>query len=205
MVDKKELLRRERISKTMKSKGLKPKKSLEIIKKISDSLKGRIPWNKGLKNIYSEETKIKMGLGRKGKKISKDHKKKISNWTKVNLKKYAFKKGDKRIVGKNNPNWKGGVTEIRESIRKLNKYLGWRANVFKRDNYHCQNCGEKGYLEAHHIIPFSVIIENFKIETVEQALDCKELWDIGNGISYCRDCHDKLGLHKGLICMQKES
>ena len=78
-------------------------------------------------------------------------------------------------------------------IRLLNEYLTWRSEVFKRDNYHCQGCGEKGYLEAHHIIQFSIILKEFNIKTLEQAKDCKELWEVGNGITYCLDCHNLLG------------
>jgi hypothetical protein len=43
------------------------KHSEETKQKISNSKKGNISWNKGLKNCYSEEAKLKMGLGRKGK------------------------------------------------------------------------------------------------------------------------------------------
>jgi len=35
-------------------------------------------WNKGLKNIYSEETLLKMGKSNKGRKLSDEHKNKIS-------------------------------------------------------------------------------------------------------------------------------
>ena len=35
--------------------------------KISNSLKGKTPWNKGLKNCYSNEAKKKMSESRKGK------------------------------------------------------------------------------------------------------------------------------------------
>lgn len=36
-------------------------------KKLSDVHKGQVPWNKGLKNIYSEETKEKIGNKFKGR------------------------------------------------------------------------------------------------------------------------------------------
>lgn len=41
--------------------------SEETKKKISETLKGNIPWNKGKTNIYSEETKKKMSETLKGK------------------------------------------------------------------------------------------------------------------------------------------
>ncbi len=40
----------------------------EIIKQISEKLKGKIPWNKGKKDVYSEETRNKMSNSLKGKK-----------------------------------------------------------------------------------------------------------------------------------------
>jgi hypothetical protein len=52
-------------------------KSEETRKKLSESLKGRIVWNKGLKginkgHIVSEETRRKIGLKHKGKIVSKE-------------------------------------------------------------------------------------------------------------------------------------
>lgn len=43
------------------------KRSLTELDAISKRMKGNVPWNKGKKNVYSEETKILMGLGRLGK------------------------------------------------------------------------------------------------------------------------------------------
>lgn len=45
---------------------LKPK-TAEHRKRISETLKGSIPWNKGKTNIYSEETKKKIGEKSKGR------------------------------------------------------------------------------------------------------------------------------------------
>lgn len=44
-----------------------PAKRPEVKEKISKTLKGRIPWNKGKTNIYSEETLKKMSESSKGK------------------------------------------------------------------------------------------------------------------------------------------
>ena len=53
-----------------------------------------------------------------------------------------------------------------------------RQEVFKRDEYECQICGEKGcYLEPHHIKPKSKYP--------------KLIYDINNGITYCIECHTK--------------
>jgi|WetSurSiteA1Bulk_404760.scaffolds.fasta_scaffold04337_3 group I intron endonuclease len=50
----------------------------ETKNKISNSLKGNIPWNKGKTGIYNEETKIKMGKSNIGKKPTEESKKKKS-------------------------------------------------------------------------------------------------------------------------------
>jgi hypothetical protein len=61
------------------------KTSEETKKKISESLKGKVPWNKGKtqyrpKGIkHSEETKKKLSEQRKGKKLSKSHRQAISD------------------------------------------------------------------------------------------------------------------------------
>lgn len=80
------------------------------------------------------------------------------------------------------PNWKGGITPVNTQIRTSLEYKNWRIEVFKRDNYACQCCGQRGgNLEAHHI-------ENFS-DNEELRLDIK------NGITLCVNCHSasKLG------------
>lgn len=81
-------------------------------------------------------------------------------------------------VGKNNPNWKNGITPKVEQVRKSIEYRLWRESVFARDHWNCQNCGNGGYLHAHHIKPFS------KYPELRLALD--------NGITLCKHCHKKI-------------
>ena len=50
----------------------------ETGKKISKANKGKKAWNKGKTGIYSEETLKRIGDSSKGRKLSKEHKKKIS-------------------------------------------------------------------------------------------------------------------------------
>ena len=74
--------------------------------------------------------------------------------------------------------WKGGRGSLNKALRSINKYKGWRATVFQRDNYSCQNCGSrKDELEAHHIKRFSVYPEL--------------RYEISNGITLCKNCHRK--------------
>jgi hypothetical protein len=48
-----------------------------------------------------------------------------------------------------------------------------------------------GDLNAHHKKAFIQIIKSNKIETIEEAENCKELWDVENGITLCKRCHQK--------------
>jgi len=106
---------------------------------------------------------------------------------------YCYHKNNK---GKNNPNWKDNkATGIVEQIRSCLEYKAWRLSVFERDNFICQmpECDKiERILNTHHITIFSQILQDNNIKTIEQALECKELWDINNGITLCRKCHQNI-------------
>jgi len=98
------------------------------------------------------------------------------------LKKGHFKIG--QTAGKKHWNWKGGINDYRDTIRRSAKYLKWRKNVFERDNFTCQICysfvGDKN---AHHIIPFSeCLILGIK----------EEIFNLDNGITLCCGCHHEI-------------
>ena len=71
-------------------------------------------------------------------------------------------------------------------LRGNAKYFDWRKNVFERDNYTCQCCGQHGgKLNAHHIKNFS---DNEQLR-----------YDVDNGITLCFNCHSlksKYGFHR---------
>ena len=97
----------------------------------------------------------------------------------------------------NNHFWKGGKTKLSQQIRTSAEYSFWRMQVFKRDFFTCQHCGaknkkgEKYIFDADHIYPFSKILDDFDITSIEEAISCEKLWDIENGRTLCRDCHKK--------------
>lgn len=92
--------------------------------------------------------------------------------------------------GKLNHRWKGGTTNFQIVLRGYEKYTQWRSDIFQRDNWNCQTCNKKGgELEVHHIKSFSKILLENNIKTIKDALKCKELWDLNNGITLCKDCH----------------
>lgn len=93
--------------------------------------------------------------------------------------------------GKENPNWKGGVTLISFKVRNSFKYRLWRSDVFTRDNFTCQNCGRRGgKLEAHHVESLALILELNDVKSFRQAMECEELWNVNNGVTLCKECHN---------------
>jgi len=101
------------------------------------------------------------------------------------------------LKGENNFNWKGGITPLNFQIRGSFEYRQWRSDVFTRDNFTCQDCEQRGvYLHAHHKKSFSSILQYYEITTLEEALNCEELWNINNGITLCKDCHKKIHKNK---------
>lgn len=95
--------------------------------------------------------------------------------------------------GKLNPNWRGGITKLTNKIRNLKKYKTWIKKVFERDNFTCQICYKRGWeINAHHKIPFGIILSLYSINNIKKALKCKLLWDINNGITLCRKHHEQI-------------
>ena len=97
------------------------------------------------------------------------------------------------ISGKNNPRWKGGITEVRDKIRHMVLYKQWRRTIYQRDNWTCVICKIRGgNLEVDHYKErFCDIISKFKIRSLEDAKKCDTLWDINNGRTLCVECHNE--------------
>jgi 5-methylcytosine-specific restriction endonuclease McrA len=104
----------------------------------------------------------------KGKKLTPEHRKKISE---------GIPHGEQCY------NWKGGISPINHKIRHSVEFKLWREAVFERDDYTCIWCGAKSgngkavVLHPDHIKPFC---------------DYPELrFAIDNGRTLCVDCHKK--------------
>jgi len=160
--------------------------------------KGHKSWNKGLKGIHlSPKTEFKegnvpwnVGITNEESHVYKNGK---SKYICKNCNKHfeAYEKervfcsiecSSSFISGKNSSNWRGGITSQNTLERHSKKFRVWREEVFKRDDYSCQNCKQYGgTLNAHHIKPFALF---------------KDLrFNIDNGITLCEECHFKL--HRG--------
>lgn len=175
---------------------------------------GKKSWNNGTKGIM----KVNSGSFKKGPRFDKrtgkfkeckNCKKEI--WVASSLLKRKnfcskkcsniFRKGKPVLStrGGNNIHWKGGITPLRIKIWKSFKYQEWRLSVYERDKFICQmpECDKVDrILNVHHIKTFSKIKEKSIIKTLEEAENCKELWDINNGITLCKKCHKKTLHHE---------
>ena len=82
--------------------------------------------------------------------------------------------------GSNSPRYNVELTEKERIVgRKYTEYYNWRKEVYERDKYTCQCCGDNkgGNLVAHHILNYS---SNKELRTT-----------LSNGITLCSACHDK--------------
>jgi len=163
--------------------------SIETKRKMSEYQKGK---------SLSNETKRKLSLSAKGRIFSKETRDKLSESLKGRISPMKGRNHSKKTKikisnanrGENSGRWKGGITSLKLLIHSNIKYRQWRDDIYTRDNFTCQKCGEKGgKLNAHHIKSFSNILQEYEITTFEEALNCAELWNTNNGITYCEGCH----------------
>lgn len=175
-----------KISKGTKGKNIwmKGKKHSEKTKiKMSLSHKGKIP------HLFTKETRKKMSIAQKaridllGKKLSKEHRLKISQSLRgvPVLKRRA----------KNAYNWKGGITPKNVKIRNSIEYKLFIDSVFARDGYTCQKYRIKGIkLNVHHIQNFAQYPE-FR-------------FDVNNGVTLSEKAHQEFHKKYGKINNTKE-
>ena len=165
-------------------------KSEEHLKKIGKTLSKMFEGegNPFYGRKHTEETKNKIGKinATKPRTKGKDH----WSYGKRQSKEVRKRQGEARR-GKNNGNWKGGISPLVMTIRSCLKYKEWRLSVYRRDEFTCQKCGRKlsDKFNAHHIKPFHQIFEENNIQTLEGAYACQEFWEINNGITLCKECH----------------
>ncbi len=170
--DKKKEYDRRYYLKHRKLKGYRKNLTEEHKKILSEALKG----NKNrLGKPKSLEERRKISKSRKGMKFSKKHRENLSkalNGRKI-LKKVR-KKMSKGQIKRWDKIGRKPVKRYKHTTGTV-EYKNWRTKVFERDSYTCRGCGEKGYLEAHHL---------------KRWWRYKEVrFDVSNGITLCKKCH----------------
>ncbi|SHJ28388.1 hypothetical protein [Clostridium magnum] len=135
---------------------------------------------------YSDDTQVLVNCKNCGKefyKIKSQFEKYDHHYCSKECQAEGFKN---QLVKENNPHWNPNITdEEREKNRHFLEYNKWRIEVFERDNYTCQCCGDNkgGNLRAHHILNY--------------AKHKKLRLDVENGKTLCHICHknfhDKYG------------
>lgn len=138
--------------------------------KVSKKLKGR---------KMSEEAKLKLSVSKieyykthsswcKGKHLSKDHCKQISERNK-RLGRWKGNNNPRHktpLCGESNPNWQGGITSIYQELRSDTKDWFLESAIFC--NYNCVICGNN-FDNVHHIFAFKDIVdETFNLLKLDQ-------------------------------------
>lgn len=128
---------------------------------------GKVGTMKGRRQ--SEEAKTKLRAARALQLSTPETKLKISQSLKL-----AYRTG--RRNRKNCPFYIDGRHNGKVPIKQSYEYKLWRQQVFTRDNFICQHCGQRGgELQADHIRPQSVFPEL--------------RFELSNGRTLCRPCH----------------
>lgn len=148
----------------------------ESREKMSLARRGtKFPNRKRIK--LSEEHKINIGKGNKGKVRSEEAK---ENYKKANNS-GRFKKGDVRVSGKNHWCYIDGRSKFLTTARYGDDWDKIRMLVYLRDKFTCQECGitaneSKRALHIHHKNPFLISFDN----------------SLKNLITLCPSCHRKI-------------
>lgn len=171
---KKENLSKETLQK-MSDSSRRENLSPETRKKMSDSHK--------VENL-SEETRRRMSESGRGRTHTEDAKRRMgkasANRTRLPHTEETKRKVSAAKQGVSYEDWKGFASSWRATQMRTNAYKNWRKSVFERDDYTCQMCLVRGgYLEAHHILP------------VRDNKESLLIFDIDNGITLCKECHNK--------------
>jgi len=163
-------------------------------RKISIAHKGR---------VISIEQRNKLRIANLGKRHSEKTrmKQRISAIGRFQSEETRRKRGETQKGNKNHW-WKGGISPLVMLLRKSFEMRNWSNKIFIRDNYTCQECFKiGGKLHSHHIKAFSVILKEFlkeysqfspiedKETLVRLAITYQPFWDIDNGKTYCKECH----------------
>jgi len=127
-----------------------------------------------------------------GKKFSDESRKKMSISHKSHI---AWNKGKKypQIAKEKHPNWKGGITPLNHSIRTSMEMKLWKKAVFERDNYICVFCSKPGGWSKE--LKRKIILNADHIKPF--ALFPEFRLSVDNGRTLCEECHRKTDTYAG--------
>lgn len=155
-------------------------KGTENWKKAHQTIKERY----GVDNITQLESVVRKIQNTMVERYGEDYRKVFNSKSQNTM---LLKYGKKSLApqGENHYNWNGGKTSEQHKYRTNPEYHEWRREVFYRDNYTCQCCSSYGKdnLVSHHLYGFAQY-ENLRYE-------------ITNGITLCKNCHDYFHLLYG--------
>ena len=105
---------------------------------------------------------------------------------------YCDKCARENTRGENHYNYNPNKNyEEREKMRDLRENVEWREEVYKKDNYTCKKCNEKGgRLNAHHIYNYW------------SHVDLR--FNVDNGVTLCKNCHKDFHSKYGVKYNNKE-
>jgi NUMOD3 motif-containing protein len=200
MVEDKEILRRQKISRAMK--GRRPNnfgipRSLHARQKSSETMKkiGGGKWNLG--SVVPEERRRRISASMKGKMPANLSFLHSMPYTDERRKAVSIGRTGKRHTEATKLRISEAkrklTTPLYKAIRECYRYTQWRVDIFKRDAYTCVLCKKvRGTLNADHFpTRFIDIISERNIKTIDEAVLCEELWTLKNGRTLCLDCHRK--------------
>lgn len=190
-------------------------KDLEVFKRINQERSKKMSGeNSVLFGVpKSEETKRKISLSKIGKYVGKNNYLFGKKWDRndkrrklISDRKKGEWAGDKNprfitpLIGKENPNWRGGITALYFELRSEIKE--WQQQSMEYCNYKCVLSG-KDFDNIHHLYPFRKIVnEIFEILNLDQrqkVLDYSEI-EFNNIKDKLCELHKKYGLG---VCISK--
>jgi 5-methylcytosine-specific restriction endonuclease McrA len=129
-----------------------------------------IPPLKGKK--MSDEGRTKISIAKAGRPGSHNRTHTIEARVKMSVSQRALER-----TGERNPMYKDGLVAQRRGERFSTLYARWRRDIFRRDRFTCQKCGDDrgGNLNAHHVKAFATFPEL--------------RYNVDNGITLCVRCH----------------
>ena len=80
------------------------------------------------------------------------------------------------------------LNKLCRSIRQSKEYKEWRKKIIERDKEKYKN------VQVHHLKPFREILIENNIKNLEEARECKELWNLSNGVTLRKGEHRAVSL-----------